>query len=246
MARGAGSTGSKRSTRSARHHKAIQEQAKAVLDQHGVKMFRAQVAGLFPDGKVNLRRGRNRRPGEAQAAADGVPSARLDPAQELAVGDWVWCLQAGGHAFVVGRVVGPSDLTAQALKRHADGLDAATRQWAAEAELQNPALGAGWTEVNPVRFRKTKGGIVKAMGRIRNTSGSVKPSGSRLCGVLLSWTPPDNHMWSCARFPAGSNAASESAVAPVWLDTATGNLNTGCPINHDQQIDLANVVWWTS
>ena len=228
-----------RSKRSARHHKAIQNQAKSVLDQYGVTMFRAQVAGIYPDGKANLRRPANRRQGEAQAAADGQPSARLDPSQELAAGDWVWCLQAGGHSFVLGRVVRTDDLTLQALKRYVDAEDART-------DLLAPALAAGWEAMNPVRFRKTKGGIVKAMGRIRNISGATKASGARIAAVPLSWTPADNHMWACARFPAGSDAASEAAVAPVWLDTVTGALNIGCPILHDQRIDLANVVWWTT
>lgn len=80
----------------------VQSEAKAVLEQMGIKLFRAQVAGIYADKTVNIKRLENLN-SEGVAVPDGAPAVRLDYAHRLSPGDFIWCMQHQGHAFVLGK-----------------------------------------------------------------------------------------------------------------------------------------------
>lgn len=105
--------GESKAASASKHLRRMQRQARAVLDAHGVKMFRAEVSSVGARGSVFLRRDSSigvAPDGSATKTADVKASVRLDGARRLKPGDWCWCLHFRGHAFVLGRTVRSGDV----------------------------------------------------------------------------------------------------------------------------------------
>lgn len=82
---------------------AANEQIKASLDENAVKLFRATVYGVYPEGEINIMREHNELP-DGSNVPDNVPVVAVNLALPLEVGDTIYCFSSGGQTYVWGKV----------------------------------------------------------------------------------------------------------------------------------------------
>lgn len=121
------------------HSRSTQEQARAVVDDKGASISIAQVASIYADGSVNLRRQGNQQ-ADGSWTPDNVPTRVMNPAQQLRVNDYVMLIHYGGVACVLGKWNTATDETIDSLTVSRNNHSSAIVNLASEtATLRNRA-----------------------------------------------------------------------------------------------------------
>ncbi len=90
------------------HRKFVQKQAEAVVDTKAPKIGRGEVASVYSDGKVNLKRDQNLQV-DGSVPADDKPSVVLEGVRRLSPGDRVFALEYMNQSYVLGRAAKAGD-----------------------------------------------------------------------------------------------------------------------------------------
>lgn len=219
-----------------------QEQSRAVLDEHGVKLFRAQVGAVLTDGTLQLKRLHNVDDDGVTLAMDEAGVVRLDGARKLVVGDWVWCLQASGQTFVIGDILEGGETFLEDVPGQIDDKILAKQGVRATIRGSDLAFGNAWEVVEPISLRKTWAGLVTFEGSVRNKTNDTVTPASRIFTLPNLWRPGVSCTFACA----GKSGAGtwNTSVKPVRFEYGTGYFNAETDTGSGAIIQLAGINYY--